>query len=43
MKATKATRECFDMAENKVNAPAAGVLWGGRCTGANVLGNKLGV
>ncbi|KAF5127532.1 putative argininosuccinate lyase [Metarhizium anisopliae] len=29
------------MAEKKADAPAAGMLWGGRFTGSNISGNKL--
>lgn len=38
---TNATRKYFNMAEKKADAPAAGMLWGGRFTGWNVSGNKL--
>lgn len=30
-----------NMAEKQAEAPAAGMLWGGRFTGSNVSGNKL--
>jgi hypothetical protein len=39
--ATNATHKYFNMAEKKADAPAAGMLWGGRFTGSNVSGNKL--
>lgn len=39
--ATNATYKHFNMAEKKADAPAAGMLWGGRFTGSNVSGNKL--
>lgn len=29
------------MAEKKADAPAAGMLWGGRFTGSNDSGNEL--
>lgn len=39
--ATNVTHKYFNMAEKKADAPAAGMLWGGRFTGSNVSGNKL--
>jgi hypothetical protein len=39
--ATNATHKYFNMAEKKADAPAAGMLWGGRFTGLRVSGNKL--
>lgn len=39
--ATNATHKYFNMAEKKADAPAAGMLWGGRFTGSNVSGNEL--
>jgi hypothetical protein len=39
--ATNARHKYFNMAEKKADAPAAGMLWGGRFTGLDVSGNKL--
>lgn len=39
--ATNVTHKIFNMAEKKADAPVAGMLWGGRFTGSNVLGINL--
>jgi hypothetical protein len=39
--ATNAPHKYLNMAEKKADAPAAGMLWGGRFTGSNLSGKKL--